>query len=101
MGRGYVIEHCISTFNEKKKREVEEKSYRAYITDTLMMIAENTTHFMGRTEMLDYGKYINKRWVELMGYVGEEQDKTPIEEDTRTAKEFADDIWKRIRGRKK
>ena len=100
MGRGYVIEHCISTFNEKQKQEAEEKAYRAYITDALMMIAENTTHFMGRTEMLDYGKYINKRWVELMGLIGTEKEK-PVKEDTRTAQEFAEDMWKRIRERKR
>ena len=37
-GRGYVIEHCVSWL----KKDSEEKAYRAYITDALKAITDNT-----------------------------------------------------------
>lgn len=36
MGRGYVIEHCVSTLNAIR----QEENYRIYITDVLKMIAQ-------------------------------------------------------------
>ncbi len=35
MGRGYVIEHCVSFF----QKETRQKSYQVYVTDLLMGIA--------------------------------------------------------------
>lgn len=86
-----MIEHCISAL----KLNREEKSYKIYITDTLMAIAENTTHFLGRNDIIDYGKAMNKRWVEII----EPEVKEPEKIDDRPAKEIAADIWERIRGR--
>ena len=39
MGKGYVIEHCISFFH----RENEKRLYAIYLTDALKMIVLNTS----------------------------------------------------------
>ena len=36
MGRGYVVEHCISTFHQKQR----EMMYRVYVTDALKDLIE-------------------------------------------------------------
>lgn len=94
MGHGYVIEHCVSMLKE----ESQEKLFCAYVTDALMIIAENTTHFVGAKEMFDYGKSLNSRWVDLV----KPQKKKPEEPkiDNRSAAEIAQDIWKRMRKKK-
>lgn len=52
LGRGYVIEHCVSLFNKKAK----EKAYRIYVTDTLKLLNENIAKRMcGKT--LEYRYY--------------------------------------------
>lgn len=97
-----MIDHCISTLNKKRKEEAEEKAFREYVTDALMMIAENTTHFVGMQGMIDYGKSFKSRWVELMDYQKPEKDKQEeLNKDTRTAEEFASDIWERMKKKKK
>lgn len=71
----------------------EEKSYRIYVTDALMAIAENTTHLVGYEGVVDYGKTINKRWVDML-----EPPPPEVPEDNRPSEEIASDIWERIRG---
>jgi ribosomal protein S3AE len=93
MGREYVIEYCISAL----KSNNETKSYRIYVSDALMAIAENTTHFVGMEGMVDYGKSITKRWVDALNPEPEEKEKP---EDNRPSAEIASDIWDRIRGHK-
>ena len=90
LGRGYVIEHCISSL----KLYYEEKNFRIYVTDALMAIAENTTHLIGQGGVVDYGKSISQRWIDIMN--PQTQKKEP--EDDRPSEEIAADIWKRIRG---
>ena len=51
-----MIEHCVSLF----LKEQEEKRYRAYVTDTLMLISENTARFVSE------GKYMNRRWADAL-----------------------------------
>ncbi len=89
LGRGYVIEHCISTL----KSNNETKSYRIYVTDALMAIAENTTHLLGAQGVVDYGKTIKTRWIDTLKPAPEEEP-----EDNRPSEEIASDIWQRIRG---
>lgn len=89
-GRGYVIEHCISSL----KLDREKKSFRVYVTDALMAIAENTTHFLGRENIIDYGKSITERWIDIIDF----KETAPKEEDNRSAEEITTDIWQRIRG---
>lgn len=94
-GREYVIEHCISTLNFYKKQEVEEKSFKIYVTDALMMIAENATHLITNQGVVDYGKYFKQRWIDTLE---QPQKKKEEKEDNRPSEEIAQDIWKRIRG---
>ena len=53
-GRSYVIEYVISSLME----DLEERRYRAYITDALMILTENTAHSVKE------GKYLTQRWAE-------------------------------------
>ena len=57
---------------------MEQKRYRTYITDALMLITENTARFISE------GKYLTSRWV------GE-----PKKQDTRTGDEIAADVIKK------
>ena len=52
-GRPYVIEHCMNAYLQT----MEERRYRAYLTDALMIITENTAKFAG-------GKHLTQRWVD-------------------------------------
>lgn len=99
-GSGYVIDYCISTINNKRKEEVKEAQYRAYITDALMVIAENTTHFVGAQDMIDYGKTLKTRWVELMEYV-KPTEETNLAEDNRTVEEFAANVFHNMKKKKR
>ena len=57
-----MIEHCISLF----KKEQVEKAYRIYVTDCLQAIAENTTHIVGAGGVVDYGKTMKARWIDII-----------------------------------
>lgn len=90
MGRGYVIEHCVSTL----KSNNEKKSFQVYVTDALMAIAENTTHLVGSQGVVDYGRTITQRWIDVIN-------PAPVveqPEDNRPSEDIAADIWDRIRG---
>lgn len=63
-----------------------------YVTDALMAIADNTTHLVGHTGVVDYGRTIKTRWIELL------EAKPEPPEDNRPSEEIASDIWERIRG---
>ena len=71
--------------------------YRVYVTDALMAIADNTTHLVGSQGVVDYGKTINKRWIDALTPQPEEK---PQPDDDRPSVEIAADIWDRIRGQK-
>ena len=58
-GSGYVVEHCIAVFRKK----AQEKIYRAYITDALKAISQNTAAFNGQ------GLAMSGRFAELAGYI--------------------------------
>lgn len=60
---------------------VEEKAYRAYVTDALRMQGE--------------GKYPTARWLDIIDTT------PPPPEDNRSCAEQAADMWTRIRGEKK
>lgn len=83
-----MVEHCISSL----KLNNEEKSYKAYVTDALMAIAENTTHLVGAGGVVDYGRTLNSRWIDRLTPQPE------VKEDNRPSIEIASDIWNRIRG---
>ena len=87
-----MIEYCISAL----KSNNEAKSYKIYVTDALMAIADNTTHFAGMEGMVDYGRTVTKRWIDALNPPPEEEKP----EDNRPSTEIASDIWERIRGHK-
>ena len=70
MGRNYVIDYVISEYQDY----VEEKIYKAYVTDLIKSIAESI------------GVEVNDRYADLI-------DNTP--KDTRTGDEIALDVIKR------
>ena len=69
-GRKYVIEHVVTEF----QLDMEDRRYKAYITDALMILTKNTANFAG-------GNYLNVRWGEKF-----------IQHDTRTGDEIAADV---------
>lgn len=80
-GRGYVINHIAASFHRKQ----EEIRYKAYVTDSLKAIAENTMRrLIPGIGAVEYGSYIPKRW-----YNQEEP------QDERTGDEIAEDIIRR------
>ena len=73
MGRGYVLEHCISTFNHIKREEI----YKEYVTETLRHIAKGV------------GYEIKVSYAELV-------DVKPEQEETRDPDEIIDGIKGKI-----
>lgn len=88
-GKSYVIEHCVSEYLKRR----EDKLYKVYVTDALKAIAENTTHYLGATEMMDYGSSLTMRWIDVL------EPKEEVKEDNRPCTEIVHDIWERINGR--
>lgn len=81
IGWRYVIEHCISSFLKLQ----EERAYRTYVTDALMLISENTAN-------ISSGKYMNKHFSEIY-----ENDKQNEEEKKPTAEEVKNRIKSKFR----
>ena len=75
MGRGYVIEHCVSTLNAIRK----EEGYRIYLTEVLRGIARQS----GISFDMSYREYIESM--------------KPQKEETRTAEEVIDSIKEKVR----
>ena len=71
-GRGYVMHHCVNVI----KAQMEERRYRAYITDALMIMTENTARLAG-------GKSLTVRWYDAY---------LPV--DTRSGDEIAQEVIK-------
>lgn len=88
------MEHCISTLNFRLKQEFERKSFEVYVTDALMGISENTTHIGLMSGVVDVGRTMTKRWLDML----EPQEEVEQPEDPRPCEEIAADIWDRMRG---
>lgn len=76
LGIGYVIEHYISFFHKYQ----EEAAYRAYVTDALRLITENTAKAV-------QGSYIKARYADMIA---------PQKQETRTADEIIYDIKSKL-----
>ena len=67
MGRGYVIEHCVSAINNTRKEEI----YRVYTTECLRYIAAGV------------GREINMKYIDMIESIkpdsGVEEERTPEE----------------------
>ena len=75
IGKGYVIDHCISLFN----KQAREEAFRSYIADTLKTINDNFTKRFG-------GASYKLRYIELV---------TAEKEPEKSGDEIARDIIKR------
>lgn len=75
MGAGYVVDYCVSRYKHKQ----EEKQYRVYITDALMVIANNTARAFG-------GSTVTMRYLDII---------QPQEPDPRTGDDIAVDLIQR------
>ena len=73
MGAGYVVDYCVSRFKHKQ----EEKQYRIYLTDALMVIANNTARAFG-------GSTVTMRYLDIIK-----------PQDTRTGDDIAVDVMQR------
>ena len=51
-----MIDHCL----EALRAEAELRFYRAYVTDALMVLTENTARFNG-------GRRLTRRWADALG----------------------------------
>lgn len=76
IGKGYVIEHYIAFF----KKELEEKSFKIYVSDALKLIAENTSR--------DGGKYMSMRFIDVI----------EPHVETRTADDIITNVKNKIKG---
>lgn len=82
-----MIDHCVSAFSKKQ----EDKAYRVYVTDCLKAIAENGTHLVGASGVVDYGSKMNIRFFDIISPPDEtEQEEV---EDTRTCADIVDSVW--------
>lgn len=77
MGIGYVIEHYIAFF----QKEQRERMFKAYITDALRLITENTAKQVG-------GSYLTARYADII---------EPKKEEKRTANEIIVDLKEKLR----
>ena len=75
MGRGYVIDSCVSLFKDRQER----KAFYIYATDALKSLTESIAHSLG-------GSYMQGRYMDVI---------TPQEQDHRTAEEIVRDTIKR------
>lgn len=71
------------------KRDIEQLSFRAYVTDTLQVIAENTAIEANKFLEKPVGKTMTRRWADL--------DKPAPPEETRTAEEVIEHIKERLK----
>lgn len=67
-------------------RDIEQESFRVYVTDTLQAIAENTAIPAASFTNGEAGKAIGKRWIER------NDPQTNKKEETRTADEIIEHI---------
>jgi tRNA A-37 threonylcarbamoyl transferase component Bud32 len=74
VGKSYVIDHYIAFF----KKEMQDKSYRIYVTDALQLLTKKFG-----------GEYLKNRFYDVI---------EPHIEETRTAEEVINDIRNKIAG---
>ena len=78
IGRGYVIDHCVSTLIVLNKEEI----YRNYVTQALKAISVNTSKEYG-------GEYMKTDFYSIIN---------PPKEEKRTAEEIIEQVTSKIKG---
>lgn len=76
-GKEYITQHVLQTIQEEQK----ETLYRAYLTEALRIIGENTAALSSN------GKYIEPSWADIVN---------PPPEEHRTAEEIIEHITAKI-----
>lgn len=74
LGRAYILDHCV----EEWRREMENRSYQIYVTDSLRTISENTAKTVR-------GSYLKDRWADIV---------VPKPKDKRSGEQIAADVIK-------
>lgn len=79
-----MIDHVAAFF----RREQEDLRFRAYLTDAIKAVTENTSHYFvpGAGDVITYGAIMPHRWID-----GTKKQET----DTRTGDEIAADVIRR------
>lgn len=98
LGADYLIEHIVHAVNAERDRD----QYRAYVTDALKIIADNTRNHVvyGKrgADVAEIGGTMKSLWSELARPArGRKPEPEPVE-DTRTVEEIVDHIWGAIEG---
>lgn len=60
-----------------------------------MAIAENSTHIFVGNDIVDHGRTMQARWIDIIDSQAPKQEEP---EDTRSATEIAQAMWEKIRG---
>ena len=76
----------------KLKIQQRDETYRIYVTDALKVISESASKFAG-------GSYLTKSYNEIIE--PQPQIEEVVQEDTRTAEQFAADMFKRALKKRK
>ena len=85
-----MIDHCVSAFSEKQR----QKQLNTYVTDCLHVIAENTMHFIGRDGVVEYGRKLTERWIDLAE--SKKVTKKKDRNENKSAEQLVDEMWSRI-----
>lgn len=68
-------------FKARENEDEETTLYRAYVTDALRIVTENTA------KQVSEGQYLSKRWIEII---------SPKAEDPRSGEEIAADVIRQM-----
>ena len=85
-----MIDHCVSAFSEKQR----QKHLNTYVTDCLHAIAENTMHFIGRDGVVEYGRKLTERWIDLAE--SKKVTKKKDRNESKSTEQLVDEMWSRI-----
>lgn len=87
-----MFEHIAAAIRAEQK----EMQYRAYITEALRILTENSSNYLvpGVGEV-KFGSYMKATWIQL-AKESEEASRKPQEDDTRTGDEIAADVITRL-----
>ena len=67
------------------------------MSDGLQALVENSTHFATMGGMIDHGKMINIRWIDVVEKTADEPQEDIL--DTMSCEDIAIGIFKKMRGR--
>lgn len=78
------------------RQQKREETYRIYLTDALMAIANNTSNYVGINGLVQAGAHLDYRYADTL-YPQKPEKQEEQKEDNRTMEEQAIDMWERMR----